>query len=129
MRRVGLVGLAALAFAAPASAQTPTIDHVADTLKTDAVYVHADTKIVTPDQERRLERAVDEEARGPLFIAVLPASARQEAGGTTTDVAVRLGELVGTEGVYAVVVGNQFRAVSTDLARDQAGALATRAFL
>ena len=52
---------------------------------------------------------------------------RREAG-SSTQVAVELARLVGEPGVYAVVVGNQFRAVSNDLARDQAPALATRAF-
>ena len=35
---------------------------------------------------------------------------------------------MGEPGVYAVVVGNEFRAISNDLARNQAPALATRAF-
>ncbi len=133
MRALGLTVLAALALAAPAPAQVlaqdTLLERTAEELKSDAVFVHPETTLVSADEERRLERAIDEKAGGPLFVAVLPASARQEGGGTTADVALRLGRLVGSDGVYAVVVGNQFRAVSTDLGRDQAGALATRAFL
>lgn len=129
MRALGVTALAALALAAPATAQDTLLHRTAAALRSDSVYVHPETTLVTPEQERRIERAIDGQARGPLFIAVLPASARQEAGGTTSDVALRLGRLVEADGVYAVVVGNQFRAVSTDLGRDQAGALATRAFL
>jgi len=129
MRTLGLTVLAALALAATAAAQDTLLDRTAAELRSDPVYIHPDTTLVSADDERRIERAIDDQARGPLFVAVLPASARQEAGGTTADVALRLGRLVEGDGVYAVVVGNQFRAVSTDLGRDQAGALATRAFL
>jgi hypothetical protein len=129
MKALGVIALAALALAAPAAAQDTLLDRTAAELRSDPVYVHPDTNLVEVDDEQRIERAIDDEARGPLFIAVLPAAAREEAGGTTADVALRLGRLVEADGVYAVVVGNQFRAVSTDLGRDQAGALATRAFL
>lgn len=59
----------------------------------------------------------------PIFIGVFPESV---AGtGTTDDVLVALNEEVGLAGVYAVVVGNQFRAGSTS---GSAADLATRAF-
>jgi len=59
----------------------------------------------------------------PIFIGVFPESV---AGtGTTDDVLVALNEQVGLAGVYAVVVGNQFRAGSTS---GSASDLATRAF-
>jgi len=59
----------------------------------------------------------------PIFIGVFPKSV---AGtGTTDDVLIALNEQVGLAGVYAVVVGNQFRAGSTS---GSASDLATRAF-
>lgn len=59
----------------------------------------------------------------PIFIGVFPEST---AGtGTTDDVLIALNEEVGLAGVYAVVVGNQFRAGSTS---GSAADLATRAF-
>ena len=59
----------------------------------------------------------------PIFIGVFPESV---AGtGTTDDVLIALNEQVGLAGVYAVVVGNQFRAGSTS---GSASDLATRAF-
>lgn len=59
----------------------------------------------------------------PIFIGVFPESV---AGtGTTDDVLIALNEEVGLAGVYAVVVGNQFRAGSTS---GSAADLATRAF-
>jgi len=61
----------------------------------------------------------------PVFIAVLPQSAA--GGGTVDETLIALQESVGLNGVYAAVVGNQFRAGSTtnnQLAAD----LATQAF-
>ncbi len=61
----------------------------------------------------------------PIFIAVLPESAL--GGGDVNEVATALGNEVGLDGVYAVVVGNQFRADSTS-STFPAPALATQAF-
>ena len=127
--RAALVLLAALAFAAPAAAQTPVLEQAAEGLRTDSVYVHSRTNTLSEEEADALRTQIEEEGAGPLFIAILPSSASREAGGSAAGVAVRLGELLREDGVYAVLVGNQFRAVSNDLARDQAGALATRAFL
>ncbi len=59
----------------------------------------------------------------PIFIGVFPESAAGTQ--TTDDVLVALNEQVGLGGVYAVVVGDQFRAGSTS---GSASDLATRAF-
>ena len=59
----------------------------------------------------------------PIFIGVFPESTA--GSGTTDDVLIALNEEVGLAGVYAVVVGNQFRAGSTS---GSAADLATRAF-
>lgn len=59
----------------------------------------------------------------PIFIAVLPDSAK--AGGTVDETLIAFKEAVNLGGVYAVVVGNQFRAGST---KGSASDLATEAF-
>ncbi len=59
----------------------------------------------------------------PIFIGVFPESAAGTQ--TTDDVLIALNEQVGLAGVYAVVVGDQFRAGSTS---GSATDLATRAF-
>ena len=59
----------------------------------------------------------------PIFIGVFPKSVART--GTTDDVLIALNEQVGLAGVYAVVVGDQFRAGSTS---GSASDLATRAF-
>jgi hypothetical protein len=112
----------------PAAGAQTLLDDAADVLRERAVYVHPQTDLLTEDEASDLERQIDEDARGPLFIAVLPESALAEADGDSTSVATRLGRLVRIGGVYAVVVGNEFRAVSTDLPAGEAGRLATEAF-
>lgn len=59
----------------------------------------------------------------PMFIAVLPESAA--GGGTADEVLVELKDEVGLAGIYAVIVGDQFRAGSTS---GSAADLATQAF-
>ena len=125
--RLIATGLAALAFASPAAAQSTVLDEAAEGLRADPVYVHPGTDALTEAEADRLRDAIDEAGAAPVSIAILPESARGEAG-SSTQVAVELARIVGEPGVYAVVVGNQFRAISNDLARDQAPALATRAF-
>src|SRR4051794_31733319 len=44
-----------------------------------------------------------------MYVAVLPASAVDEAGGSADEVVPRLAAQVGRRGTYAVVVGNHFR--------------------
>ena len=129
MRKLVFVAFAALAVAPPAAAQTPIIDQAAEAFRSENVYVYPGTHVLTDAEDRRLERQIDEEARGPLYIAILPAAARREAGGTSTGVVLELNRRVITTNppaVHAAVVGNQFRAVNRDV---PAGDLATRAFL
>jgi uncharacterized membrane protein YgcG len=123
------VALGALALAAPATAaQTPIIDQAANSARERSVYVHPGTNLLTGAEARRLERQIEREANGPLYIAILPEAARREAGGTTTGVVLELNRRIITTNppaVHAVVVGNQFRAVNRDI---PAGDLATEAF-
>jgi len=126
--RVIAAVLGALALAAPAAAQTPIIDRAADSARGSSVYVHPGTNLLTPAEVRGLEGQIEEDARGPLYIAILPAAARREADGTTTGVVLELNRRIMTTNppaVHAVVVGNQFRAVNRDI---PAGDLATEAF-
>jgi uncharacterized membrane protein YgcG len=125
---VGIV-LAALALAAPAAAQeASTLEQAAASLRTDPVYIHPGTDMLTEAEAESLRRLIGREGNGPIMLAILPAAARAEADDSSTQVALRLGRLVRIAGVYAVVVGNEFRAVSTDLGSGRAAHLATQAF-
>lgn len=113
--------------AAPVAAQTQTatavLDRAAAALPRDPVYVD-------PEAERR--DAVDadrlrERIRGagtPVFVAVLPASAAQEAG-SVNELPAALNQKMGLSGTYAVVAGGSFRAGSTSVRG--VGTLATAA--
>jgi hypothetical protein len=120
------VALVAALVLAPAAGAQATLDEVADALRSERVYVHPATDNVSAEEASSLRRQIDVEADGTVFIAVLPDSFRGE--GSATDVALELGRLVRVAGVYAVVVGQQFRAVSTDLPSGEAGRLATASF-
>jgi hypothetical protein len=121
--------LAALAFAAPASGQEASIlERAAAALQSDSVYIEPTTGMLTEAEARMLRELIAREGNGPIRIAILPAAARDEIGESSTQVALRLGRLVRIAGVYAVVVGNEFRAASTDLGSGRAAHLATEAF-
>jgi hypothetical protein len=126
--KVLAVAAAALVLAAPAAGATSVLDPAVSSLRNDPVYVSPQARLISEMDAGELRKQIGRDANGPLFIAFLPASAKDEVDGSSTEVALWLGRQVGTPGVYAVVVGNQFRAVSTDLGTGRASALATEAF-
>ena len=128
MPRLLFVLLAGLAFAPSAWAQG-YVEEAATALRSDPVYVHPDAEsaLSDADAEALRERIASSNA-GPLYIAIVPAAARNEAGGDAADWLRSLAESVGRRGTYAVVVGKQFRAGSTVLDRGEAARLATEAF-
>ena len=135
MRRVVLPVLALLPLAAaPAAAQTATqtgtatavLDRAAAALPRDPVYVDPDAELAARVDAGRLRDRI----RGsgtPIFVAVLPASAAQEAG-SANQLPQALGTKVGLNGTYAVLAGSSFRAASNALPSGRAGTLATAAF-
>ena len=122
MRVIAAV-LGALALAAP---QTPILDAAEDSFRGRSVFFLSTD--LRPDEIQGLERQIEQEARGPLYIAILPAAARREADGTTTGVALELSRRIVTTNppaVHAVVIDDEFRAVNRDI---PAGDLAAEAF-
>jgi hypothetical protein len=109
---------------APAASAAPDVTEAAAALRSgDPVYS-------APDAENALSGAeVDALANQvlasevPMFVAVLPAAAA--GGGTADETLTALKDEVGLAGVYAVIVGDQFRAGST---ADSVADLATQAF-
>src|SRR3954447_25008885 len=112
MRLALLAFLAALAFA-PAATGGVEIDKAAAALANDPVYVGNDA-VVTPQIADALRQEIRTRGRGPIYIAILPAAALDEAGGSGTGVLDELHRQLDRRGVYAVIAGNQFRAESTD---------------
>ncbi len=111
--------------AAPARAQD-TLGQVSDALRQSPVYVDPDAERALSDREvGRLRELISETGAGPMYVAVLPASASDEAGGDPSSALRRIAEDIREPGVYAGVIGDSFRAGSlgvdvpaSDLARD-----------
>jgi hypothetical protein len=83
-------------------------------------------------EQARLRDLIAESDAGPIYIAVLPASARDEAGGDPTAGLREIARQLREPGVYAAVIGDSFRAGSlgadvpaSNLARESLDAHAT----
>ncbi|MGH3342346.1 MAG: hypothetical protein ACRDPK_05555, partial [Carbonactinosporaceae bacterium] len=93
----------------------------------DQVYVAPEARDVLPSGEAdQIRRAVGD-ARTPIYIAVLPASAVESAGGDASKLPFELFERTGKRGTYAVVAGDRLRAGSAVIQGDRAGAIAAEA--
>ena len=97
---------------------------MAAALRSNPVYVD-------PEAERSIDDAQVDELRSairgantPVYVAVLPAAAANVAGGDPAEVARQLAQAVDRPGTYGVVVGDRFRAGSTELPAGRAGDLA-----
>jgi hypothetical protein len=118
----------ALVFAGNATAGA-IVDRAATALQNSPVYVDpAAEKTITPAEAERLRTEIETKGHGPIYIAVLPNAALNEAGGDAVGVTDELARKVGNPGAYAVVAGGHFRALSTDLGRGKAAKLAAQAF-
>ncbi len=130
---VALLVATALALApSPAAAQTATtvLDEAVDALRDDPVYVDsAAERSLDERQAERLRERIRSSAGAPTYVAVLPDSARDAAGGDAGGALRELALGVGRPGVYAAVIGDSFRAGSTEgvLPAGEAGRLAEEA--
>jgi hypothetical protein len=126
---VVLVVLGVAALASPSALAGPIIDRAAAQLRADPVYVAegAERAVSDAEADRLRDRIADADA-GPIYVAILPAATRREAGGSADGVLERLISTLQQDGTYAIVVGDQFRAASNALPRGEAGRLATEAF-
>ena len=103
------------------------LDEVAGSLRSNPVYVDADAERALTDDEVEELRSVIRSADTPIYVAVLPASAADLAGGDPAEVASQLADAVDREGTFGVVVGDSFRAGSSELPAGEAGELAAAA--
>src|SRR5215217_1560330 len=124
-----LLTVVALAIGAAPAWAGPEIDQAASALRDDPVYVdpEADPRL-SAAQERALEQHIQSADAGPVYVAVLPEGAREEAAGNNAD---RLPGLVyrelGEPGTYAVVTGTHLSAGSTEMPRGTSGRLVDEA--
>ena len=114
-------------FAAPANAQVTAVDAAANALRSNPVYVDSGAERGGDVDVDRLRSRI-RQGDTPIFVAVLPAAALNEAGGDANRLPTVLAQRVGLRGTYAVVAGSSFRAGSNVLPEGQAGSLATASF-
>lgn len=117
------VTLLSLAGATTAHAATDVSDAAAALRGGETVFVDPSAENTLSSAEVGQLTAQANATGIPMFIAVLPESAA--GGGTADDVLRDLNSQVGLGGVYAVIVGDQFRAGSTS---GSVSDLATQAF-
>jgi hypothetical protein len=121
--------LAALALAvvaaAPAAAQV-TVAEVADQLRQSPVYLDPDAEAEIDAGQLR-DRVSD--AGTPIYIAILPTSARAGYGGSTTELGKAIANELRRDGTYMVVSGTQWAAgtYGDTLPRGEASKLASKA--
>jgi hypothetical protein len=123
MRRFAVI-VAALALA-PSAQAAGVLRQAAQALRSDPVYV-------APGAEEQVDAArvrseIESSRSGPVYVAVLPASAANEAGGDPTEAVHAIAEDLHRRGTYAGVIGNHFRALSDVLPAGEAGDLAAQA--
>src|SRR5829696_3227112 len=113
MRAVLLLTALLLVPTPGASAQvaTGTIERAADELRSDNVYVDPDAELADEVDAGELRQRITDRGAGPMYIAVLPQSALDEAGGDPDTVIRQLAQAVGRNATYAAVIGSsRFRA-------------------
>ena len=89
-------------------------------LRGDPAYVDTEAERALSEGEVDDLRSAIRSADTPIYIAVLPASAADLAGGDLAEVASQLADAVGRPGTYGVVVEDRFRAGSTELPAGEA---------
>ena len=95
---------------APAALAAGVLEHAAQAVEHDPVYVapNADEHV----DPGRIRHEIAAARPGPMYVAVLPGSAANEAGGDPDQALRTLIDDVHRNGTYALVVGNHFRAAS-----------------
>jgi hypothetical protein len=128
--RLAALTLAALLLAAAPAAAARYVDAAADGLRADHVYVDQGAAAIVAEEDAVGLRDAVAEAGTPIYIAVLPAAARQEAGEDTVMLAQRIAAKVAQPGAYMVIAGNQWAAGSAGgtLPEGRARALGEAAF-
>jgi hypothetical protein len=115
-----LVALALLPLLGAGDGDDP-VSAAAEALRRDPVFVHVEAERALTEADAERLRDEIRSSGTPVFVAVLPSSA-----GNVDDVVRRLLQETGLSGTYAVIVGDQFRATSTELS--DADEVATAAF-
>src|SRR4051812_1391872 len=105
MRVVAVAALALLALVPAARAQD-AVQQAAQSLASDPVYVDpAAGDLLSAGDAAALRSRIERGDAGPVYVAVLPQSARAAAGGSTDGVLQELHSALGRRGTYVAVAG------------------------
>ena len=129
MRRSVVIACLVVLGLPPAAQAGEIVDRAVVALRDDPVYVDPEAeRALTDAAADRLRERIAEAGAGPVYVAILPGAARNEAGGDAGAVVGLLYRRLGRDGTYAVVAGDQFRAGSTTGTRGEVPGLASEAF-
>ena len=103
------------------------VDDVAAALRSDPVYVDAAAERALSEFEAGEVRDAIRLAGTPIYVAVLPASAVDAAGGDAGELASQLASALGRDGTIVVLAGDSLRAGSSELPAGRAGELVVEA--
>ena len=112
-RFIPLLCVLALAVAAAPARAQDELASAAAALQNDPVYVSPQAAdALPPAQADALRRRIQERGATPMYVAVLPAGAENEAGGDMTEALKRLVDGVRGNGSYVLVSGRRVRTAS-----------------
>src|SRR3954469_8928194 len=108
--------LTLIATAVPAAAQdtaTSAEETAAQSLRSDPVYNDPDAEAALSNNElEHLRSRIRSGKSGPVYVAILPGSVLDSAGGAPDQIVVDLHNTLGRTGTYVVVAGGQIAAGS-----------------
>lgn len=100
------------------TATTSVADRVIEGLRQDPVFVDPAASGELSDSEAdEIRQQIEQADAGPIYVAVLPESARNQAGGSTEALLTEIAEGMGERGTYVVIAGTELRAGSTEFER------------
>lgn len=99
---------------AQVSTQTNFVDEAVQGLSSDSVYVHPDaSSSLSDDEAGDLRDKIGDANAGPVYVVVLPEEAKQQAGGSTSELLREIVNILQRNGTYALVAGTELRAGHT----------------
>ncbi len=115
MARILLLALFLALVPGPAASAQDVVGEAVDALATDPVYVDSSAERALSGAEAdRLRQQIESSDAGPVYVAVLPSSAKSAGGGSAQGVAQAIAQRLGRQGTYAVVAGGSFAAGNTN---------------
>src|SRR5688500_12140068 len=115
MARILLLAVVLALVPGPAASAQDVVGEAAAALATDPVYVDSSAeRALSAAEADRVRQRIESSDAGPVYVAVLPSSAKSAGGGSAQGVAQAIAQRLGRQGTYAVVAGGSFAAGNTN---------------